>query len=112
VHLIHVTPAAVWEAFIDAENNADYFAPDDYDSTGFIHLCTKEQLPFVLNKFFAAEEQVVVLYLLEKKIREKVRYEAGEPGQLFPHLYSTIPLTAIADLAIYDKMPDGSWEQA
>ena len=58
---------------------------------GFIHLCTAEQLPFVLERHFAGRQQLVVLHVDAEEL--DVRWEVSEPGMdPFPHLYENLPV--------------------
>ena len=58
---------------------------------GFIHLCTAEQLPFVLERHFAGRQRLVVLHVDAEEL--DVRWEVSEPGlPAFPHLYEDLPV--------------------
>jgi uncharacterized protein (DUF952 family) len=85
--LLHVTSAEDWAA---AERLGGYGQP----AGGFIHLCTQEQLGFVLGRHFAGRTGLVVLRL--DTAGSDVRWEASEPGMPpFPHLYGPLPATAV-----------------
>ena len=62
---------------------------------GFLHLCTPEQLAFVLERHFAGRTGLLVLHLDAAALTE-VRWEVSEPGMPpFPHLYSRLPASAV-----------------
>lgn len=70
------------------------------DDVGFIHACTPEQLPTVLERFYAdIEEPLVVLAVEEADLDAAgapVRWEpAPDTGELFPHIYGPIPISAV-----------------
>ncbi|MBV9735431.1 MAG: DUF952 domain-containing protein [Acidisphaera sp.] len=61
---------------------------------GFIHLCTVEQLAFVLRRHFAGRSGLVVLRIEPAGL--DVRWETSEPGMPpFPHLYGELPPSAV-----------------
>ena len=85
--LLHVTTVEAWHA---AEGDGLFRPPPG----GFIHLCTRAQLPFVLQRHFAGQRNLLVLRV--DPTRLDIRWEDSEPGMLpFPHLYGSLPLTAV-----------------
>ena len=70
------------------------------DDVGFIHACAPEQLPGVLQRFYAdLEEPLVVLAVEEADLKAAgvpVRWEsAPDSDELFPHIYGPIPVAAL-----------------
>ena len=89
--LLHVTTQAGWAQLI--RDGAWPAAP-------FWHLCTAEQLPFVLARHFAGQSGLVVLHLDSAQLGD-VRWEASESGMdPFPHLYAPLPATAVMSLVL------------
>jgi uncharacterized protein (DUF952 family) len=85
--LLHVTTAPAWES-AQAAHGCE--PPEG----GFIHLCTPEQLAFVLARHFAGRTGLLVLHLDPAGL--DVRWEMSEPGMApFPHLYGRLPVAAI-----------------
>jgi len=85
--LLHVTTAEAWAA---AQGAGGYKLPKG----GFIHLCTAEQLPFVLGRHFAGRTGLLVLLLDPAGL--DVRWEKSEPGMdPFPHLYGALPVRCV-----------------
>jgi uncharacterized protein (DUF952 family) len=64
--------------------------PDDIRD-GFIHLCNKEQLDFVLNKFFKDRDDLEIKKLSTESLRESLKWE-GADDQLFPHYYADLKI--------------------
>ena len=88
--LLHVTTIDAWAA---ARHEGQYRQPPG----GFIHLCTRAQLPFVLGRHFAGQRDLVVLRIDPTGL--DVRWEDSEPGMLpFPHLYGPLPVTAVREV--------------
>ena len=78
-------------------------APVDV-ADGFIHLSTAKQLPGTLEKHFGAKHfagqsglhlAAVDLAALEAVYPGAVRWELSRGGDLFPHIYAALPLTAV-----------------
>jgi phospholipase/carboxylesterase len=64
---------------------------------GFIHLSTAEQLDGTLRKHFAHQRDLVLLKLRSDDFHEHLRFEASNNGQSFPHLYGTLPVSAVRE---------------
>lgn len=62
---------------------------------GFLHLCTLEQLDFVLAQHFPQRSGLVVLHLDPARLTD-IRWEASEPAMPpFPHLYGPLNPAAV-----------------
>ncbi len=80
--LLHVTSAEAWAQGIAPAHD------------GFIHLCTRAQLPFVLQRHFAGRTGLLVLLVDPAGL--DVRWEQSEPGMPpFPHLYGVLPAGSV-----------------
>lgn len=68
---------------------------------GFIHTCTRRQLPGVAARFYSEVTEPLVALVVDLTVCESagsdVRWEpaADAAGELFPHVYGPIPLAAI-----------------
>lgn len=69
-------------------------APVDLDD-GYIHLSTAEQLGGTLDKHFAGQADLVIVEVDLAALSDAVRWEESRGGALFPHLYATLPMTAV-----------------
>lgn len=70
--------------------------PGSLAAVGFVHLCTPEQLPGVLARFYAGAVGLVVLHVDPGRLPPgTLVWEEGEPGEDFPHLYAPLPLDAV-----------------
>ena len=89
-----------WESV----KNEDFFLGSKTDlSDGFIHFSTSEQLEETLEKYFKSKSP---LYLLEVKTDElELVWEISRNNQLFPHLYSPLPLDMVSQ--VYRFFLDG-----
>ena len=62
---------------------------------GYIHLSTKDQLPETLAKHFSGKTNLVVLAVDLSRVTAPVRWEPSRGGQLFPHIYGSLPMDAV-----------------
>ena len=75
--LLHVTTPSGWAAIQ---------ASGTLDAAPFVHLCTEEQLAFVLDRHFAPDAKLVLVRVDAAAL--DVRWVYSEPGMdPFPHLY-------------------------
>ena len=56
---------------------------------GYVHLSTKAQLAETASKYFAGEEDCLLLEIEVAK-RTDVKWEASRGGDLFPHIYGQL----------------------
>jgi uncharacterized protein (DUF952 family) len=69
-------------------------APIDL-ADGFIHLSTAAQAVETATKHFAGQRNLVLAAVDEASLGEALRYEPSRGGALFPHLYGSLPLSAV-----------------
>ena len=82
-----------WES---VKNNEFYEGSKSDQSDGFIHFSTSEQLEETLEKYFKSKSP---LYLLEVKTEDvELVWEISRNNQLFPHLYSPLPLNTVSQV--------------
>jgi len=61
----------------------------------FLHLCEPDQLPGVLERFFAAEPEPLVLLEVDPAGLDVRREAAPDGAGVFPHLYGPLPVSAV-----------------
>ena len=69
-------------------------APVDH-ADGFIHFSTAAQVAETAARHFAGKEDLLLLAVDAAVLGPALRHEPSRGGQLFPHLYGTLPLTAV-----------------
>jgi len=78
---------------IDAGND---YSTDSLDSEGFIHCCTAEQMPGVLQRYYADTQELVLLCIEPAALTSTLTFENTVGGtELFPHIYGKINHAAI-----------------
>ena len=74
---------------------------------GYIHLSTAAQVRDTAAKHFCGEADLVLVAVDEGAL-QGLRYEPSRGGALFPHLYGTLALAAVAWVQPLPLGPDGS----
>lgn len=73
-------------------------SPFDHES-GFIHCSSGDQLAETAKRVFADEPDLFVLAIDPDKLGDSVRWElAPNRGELFPHIYGTLPMSAVTSV--------------
>ena len=66
------------------------------EAEGFLHCCDPEQLPGVLERFFADAVDIALLRVDPARLDARVVRENTVGGEeLFPHVYGEIPMSAV-----------------
>jgi uncharacterized protein (DUF952 family) len=69
-------------------------APVDH-ADGFIHFSTAAQAAETATRHFAGKDDLLLVAVDAAALGSALRYEPSRGGQLFPHLYGTLPLSAV-----------------
>jgi len=104
--IYHLTTVGLWEKALDS---GFYHAPS-LDSEGFIHCSTREQLLRSATLHFREEEELIVLAIVDRRVREHLRWEPSRNGELFPHIYHKLPLDAVETTYMLSRNQQGEWE--
>ena len=87
-----ICPAPLWR---EAERKGRFDgAPVDL-ADGYIHFSTAAQLAETAAKHFAGQDGLLLIAADDSRLGPALRYEPSRGGQLFPHLYGTLPLSAV-----------------
>lgn len=87
-----ISPRALWQ---EAERGGVFTgAPVDV-ADGFIHFSTAEQVAETAARHFAGQADLVLAAIDAAALGDALRYEPSRGGALFPHLYGTLPLSAV-----------------
>lgn len=91
-----------WEAMEDS--GVFTGSPADLED-GFIHLSAPYQLAATAQRHFAGEHGLMLLWIEEDCIAVGLKWEPSRGGELFPHLYGDLALSAVARA---DPLPLGA----
>lgn len=87
-----ICPPEAWEA---ARRAGIYTGSADDRRDGYIHLSSPAQVAGTLARHFAGAAALVLLRIDAAALGERLRWEASSGGRLYPHLYGTLPLSAV-----------------
>ena len=87
-----ICPEPLWQ---DAEVKGVLLGLPIDEQDGYIHFSTAGQLAETLRLHFAGVDGLVVAAIDTGRLTGDLRYEPSRGGELFPHLYGTLPLSAV-----------------
>jgi uncharacterized protein (DUF952 family) len=87
-----ICPSASWRA---AEQIGIYHGSDADARDGFIHFSTAAQLAGTAEKYFAGQSDLLIVAVDADALGVALKWEQSRGGELFPHLYATLPVAAV-----------------
>ena len=99
-----ICPAAIWRA-AEAEGIFRGSGIDLID--GYIHFSTDAQVGETASRHFAGGTDLILVAVDAKKIEPALRWETARSGDLFPHLYEPLDLSAVLWAKPLPLGPDG-----
>ena len=81
-----------------AAHSAGAFRGSAHDlRDGFIHFSSAAQVPRTLAKFYAGQDDLLLLYVRTAALPDpaQLKWEPAGDGALFPHLYGPLPIEAV-----------------
>ena len=89
--IFKIVPADLWR---EAERSGQFRgAPVDL-ADGYIHFSTAGQVQETADKHFAGQTDLLLAVFEADALGEALRWELSRGGQLFPHLYGLLPVSA------------------
>jgi uncharacterized protein (DUF952 family) len=113
--ICHITTRDAWEA---AQSAGEFRSPE-FDTIGFIHCSTPEQVVLVANAFFRGQSGLVMLMIDPAKLKSPVRWEPPHSterlpgfmhGSVYPHVYGPINVDAVARIVQLVPSDTGSFK--
>lgn len=89
-----IIDAGEWRQAI-AEGRYEGSAVDRAD--GYIHLSTQAQLAETARRHYAGRDGLILLSVHLDRLEDAPVWEPSRGGDLFPHLYSPLPVTAVGE---------------
>jgi len=93
-----------WEI---AVRSGTYAGSSQDRGDGFIHFSTGEQLPESARRHRRGQVGLVLLAVDPHLLGDALRWEPSRHGALFPHLYGTLPLSAVRSVCDLPLDSDG-----
>ena len=104
-----ICPAALWR---EAEAARTFRgAPVDH-ADGFIHFSTAAQVAETAARHFSGEADLLLVAVRAEALGRALRWEPSRGGELFPHLYGVLPLSAVRSVMPLPLGPDGRHDLA
>src|SRR5690606_37517450 len=82
-------------------------APVDVQD-GYLHFSTSAQVVETAARHFAGQKDLVLVAVDGERLEDGLVYEASRGGDLFPHLYGILPLSAVIWTRDLPLGPDGT----
>jgi uncharacterized protein (DUF952 family) len=102
--IYHMCVRQEWEL---AVQSGTYAGSSQDRADGFIHFSTAEQLPESARRHRSGQAGLVLLAVDPHMLGEALRWEPSRHGALFPHLYGTLPLSAVCSVRDMPLNADG-----
>jgi len=64
---------------------------------GFIHFSTADQVVETVRRHFAGQASLLLIAIDADPLGDHLKWEISRGGDLFPHLYGALPLSAVVD---------------
>ncbi len=90
--IYHCCPVEAWD---EGQAQGAYTGSADDRRDGFIHFSTFAQVRTSTAIHRAGQTGLVLLVVAAEKLGPALKWEPSRGGQLFPHLYSSLPLDAV-----------------
>lgn len=105
MHIIYkICPEKLWR---DSEKaNSFAGAPIDIQD-GYLHFSTEKQVKDTADKHFAGQDDLLLIAIDADRLGPALRYEPSRGGDLFPHLYAPLALSAVLWVKPLPLGPDG-----
>lgn len=92
-YIYKICPASLWQ---EAEKTGVFKGAGIDIQDGYIHFSTAEQCAQTLALHFTKQDGLCLIEVDASTI--DITWEASRGGQLFPHLYDTLPLAAVSQI--------------
>jgi uncharacterized protein (DUF952 family) len=89
--IYHIANKSLWQ---QAQKTGAY-TPETFEVEGFIHMSTKDQVSGVLDRYYANQADLVLLFINENQVTPELKYEKATNDELFPHFYGPLNLEAV-----------------
>lgn len=102
-------PASLWR---EAEA-AGVFAGAGIDlADGYIHFSTRAQVEETAARYFNGVADLLLVAVEAEPLGDALKWEPSRGGDLFPHLYGTLPVARVAKVAALPMRADGGHDFA
>ncbi|MBN1934034.1 MAG: DUF952 domain-containing protein [Anaerolineae bacterium] len=103
--VFHITARDQWQR----AQQAGLYYPESLDTDGFIHCSTATQVIPVANFYYRGQVDLVLLGVDTARTGAEIRYEPGYDGDLYPHLYGALKVSAVCRVIDLEPDPSGNF---
>ncbi len=105
--IFHIATSDGWRAALGAGS----YSVASLDIEGFVHMSTAGQVLATASRYYRGVDGLVLLVIDEARLDPPAfRYDTATGGDLFPHYYAPIPLTAVVGVHAFSSSEDGSFD--
>ena len=103
----HITKRESW----DEAKTAGVYSPPTFQTEGFIHCSTPDQIIATANRHFAGQTGLVLLSIDPNRVTAPIVYENLVGGeQQFPHIYGHLNIDAVTEVKEFEPGAKGVFE--
>jgi uncharacterized protein (DUF952 family) len=106
MRIYKICPVDEWE---EAKHTGVYAGTKLDRGYGYIHLCTEEQIPQMIARYFAGADELMLVEINTDKIQRDLRYERTRTGGIFPHLYDVLTMDAVVKTTTLRRQAAGTF---
>lgn len=101
-----ICDATLWR---QAEQDGAFAGAAVDRADGYIHFSAPHQVTETAAKHFAGRQDLLLVAVETDDLGEALRWEPSRRGDLFPHLYGDLPLSAVRRVEPLPLAPDGTF---
>lgn len=94
--IFHITTVEVWEK----QKPTGSYRSDSLETEGFIHCSDEGQVEPTWRRIFGGKSGLIVLEINVEQLESELRYEQGQPDEMFPHIYGPINVEAVTSVTV------------
>ena len=99
-----ILPATEWEK---VKKSAAFLGSDVDIRDGFIHFSDAGQVEATAERYFRGQDGLLLVAADAVALGEALKWEVSRSGEKFPHLYATLPMSAVIWTKTLLREPDG-----
>lgn len=103
--IFHIVERSAWDV---AKTTGEY-CPQSLASEGFIHFSKRDQVVITANRFYRGQGGLVLLEVACDRLPEPIRYDDVPGHGTFPHLYVSLPVSAVVKVWPFPANVDGTF---
>ena len=104
--IFKIVPRAEWES-----ESGDYHGSAHDKADGFLHFSTGPQLPESLRRYYAGQDDLMLVAVDPKALGAALKWEYSQSrGEDFPHLYASLSCDAMKWARPLIRKADGTFD--